>query len=141
MPSITARGGSAPKPPVQLRLHAISLSILAASGFLSAQKSQAQGADAPTVLPAITVTAQKREERIDQVPVSVDVLTGDELERSGVTELRQLGSLVPNLTITDYGSRAYRSHVAVRGLANSPATLDSLASLYVDGVPDRKSVV
>ena len=83
----------------------------------------------------IVVTAQKREQSINKVPMSITALSGTALIERGVTETAQLTKVVPgfNFTETPYATPVY----TIRGvgfqessLAGSPAV-----SVYVDEVP------
>src|SRR3970040_834378 len=66
----------------------------------------ASGADA-TTLGGVTVTARKREETIQDVPVAVTAFTADALDRLNIEDISDLDAQVPNLTI--YAARGSRS--------------------------------
>ncbi len=83
------------------------------------------GAD-PVVLPAITlrlapfeeavvVTATRFEEPLQQVPMSVSAVTGDDLERRAIGNLTELARWTPGLTVVDQGARGSNVIIA-RGL-------------------------
>ena len=55
------------------------------------------------VLEEITVTAQKREQNLSDVGISVTAFSGDQLKALGVTNTEQLDDQVPGLMVTDYG--------------------------------------
>ena len=83
----------------------------------------------------ITVTAQKRSERINDVPLSVTAATGLQLVKEGITSPSDLGRIVPGFTYTNsyFGAPIF----TIRGIgtydtffATSPAV-----SVYVDQVP------
>lgn len=84
----------------------------------------------------IVVTAQKREERLQDVPISVSVLGGDQLDSQtsgGVTEaLRGVAGV--SITSTPQGGA---TQLTIRGVAAGGATLagSSTAAYYVDSVP------
>ncbi len=84
----------------------------------------------------IVVTAQKRQERLQDVPISVAVLGGARLDaqsNGGVTEaLRNVAGL--SLTTTAQGGG---SQIAIRGVAANGATLagSSTSAFYIDSVP------
>ena len=56
------------------------------------------------VLEEITVTAQKREQDLSDVGISITALSGKQLKDLGLTNTTQLDEQVPGLMITDYGS-------------------------------------
>lgn len=51
----------------------------------------------------IVVTAEKREESINSVPIAISAFTGSDLQQLGVTDTRDLGKLVPGFTAADSG--------------------------------------
>src|SRR6202162_5044569 len=52
-------------------------------------------------LEEITVTAEKRSENVQDIPISISVLTADSLHDSGISSTDQLGMLIPSLVITN----------------------------------------
>ena len=46
------------------------------------------------------VTAQRREERLQDVPISVSAVTGQNIERAGITDTRQLTQVMPGLVFS-----------------------------------------
>jgi iron complex outermembrane recepter protein len=80
----------------------------------------------------IVVTAQKRLERLIDVPQSVSVLSGETLTRSGAAEFRDFADSIPGLTFTTTG--AGKTQISLRGVTigfdSSPTV-----GVYVDEVP------
>src|SRR5574340_194373 len=72
--------------------------VMPAGAWAQAAKKQAAGS--PVEIEEITVTAQKREERIQETPSPVTALTQAALERKGVTNVVDLGVSVPTVRIT-----------------------------------------
>ena len=123
-----------------------SLALCAASGLTLAlaTTAQAQVVDATpppaearegTTVTELVVTAQKREESIQDVPLSITAASGETLTELGVTDTSQLDKIVPGFTYTPsfYGTPIY----TIRGvgfldtsLAGSPTV-----TVYVDEVP------
>ena len=93
----------------------------------------------------IVVTAQKREQNIQDVPISMFATSGDELEAMGVSDISAIADLTPNVTmdnaITGAGSSAVTS-VYMRGIGQSDflVTTDPGVGLYLDGVYLSRSV-
>lgn len=82
----------------------------------------------------IVVTAQKREESINDVPISISAFSGDALKALGVTDTRDLGNLVPGFTATDSG---FNTPVyTLRGVGFNDATYTATATVgvYVDEI-------
>lgn len=87
------------------------------------------------VLEEITVTAQKREESIQDVGIAITAFTGDQLSQLGWTNAQQVTAMAPGVqTIQPNGEANYS--VAIRGVvANDFATnVESPVALYIDEV-------
>jgi len=99
-----------------------------------------QAADVPEQagggLQDIVVTAQRREERLQDVPVAVTALNGAELETRQITDVTALAANVPavTLTATPYGNNDLI--LAIRGVAPGGVlpNVDQAVGIYVDGV-------
>ena len=96
-------------------------SILAASNAAHAQDAAADAsvADLQGSVEEIIVTAQRREESIQDVPLSVQAFTGAALEQAGVDGALDLPRLVPNLNIAR-GTQTANVRVAIRGVGAYP---------------------
>jgi len=83
-----------------MKTRKISKNLLPAALFLSvSQVSMAQ-----LVLEEIVVTAQKREQALQDVPISVTAFSGDALDRLGIENEQQIASQTPNLIFRDEGT-------------------------------------
>lgn len=94
-------------------------------------------AQAPTAATAqtieeIVVTARKRDERIQDVPMAISAVSGDRLERSGGDNLRDIGSLFPGVSFND--SNGSGGEFSIRGLTSAGSGSDTSIGLYVDEV-------
>ncbi len=110
---------------------------------LGALQTQAQDTAAtPAVegeavtLDAIQVTARKREETLQEVPVAVTAFTAESLDKLNVRDIGDLDALVPNLTI--YAARGSSSTVTayLRGVGQSDPLwgVDPGVGIYLDDV-------
>lgn len=81
----------------------------------------------------IVVTAQRREERLQNVPIAVSAATADTLRSSGLTNTEQLMTLVPGLVVTKQrvSSAPYLRGVGTQNVAVGD---EPNVSTYVDGV-------
>ncbi|WP_262692839.1 TonB-dependent receptor [Kordiimonas aestuarii] len=95
-----------------------------------AQETVADTAD--FTLEEIVVTAQKREQRLIEVPMSITALGGTELEERGIDSIQDLSFAVPGLTMREDGPGSYQ--IFLRGIANAYGG-GSLVSVYQDEVP------
>jgi len=83
-------------------------------------------------LEEVVVTAQKREQNLQNVPISVAVETAASLRKRGITELAGLAVRTPNLFIEDGGAT---SNIAMRGLG-SPGieSIEPSVGIYIDNI-------
>lgn len=83
----------------------------------------------------IVVTATKREQTLQDVPIAVSVATGETLERAAVRDLKDLQSLVPSLRVTQLQSSANTNFI-IRGFGNGAnnAGIEPSVGVFVDGV-------
>ncbi len=107
-------------------------------GFIIAQPAYAAADEPPqtgdnATEGDIVVTAQRREERQRDVPISITAVTGDTLAQSGVVSTLDLAKIAPGLQLPLYGAFVLPS---IRGIsANATAVGDSPnVAVYVDGV-------
>ena len=86
-----------------LARQSVALVVLGALGIGAGRAQQAAG---PPVLTEIIVTAQKREENIQDVPVSVIAVSAQQLQDAGVKDIKNLQVLTPGVTVTSTTSGA-----------------------------------
>ena len=90
--------------------------ILAVTLIYSAPSVIAQTSQ---VLEEIVVTAQRREQSLQDVPISVSVLSGIEIETQNIKEAQDYLSLIPNVSFSEEGQRGERSiAISIRGINN-----------------------
>jgi len=105
---------------------------------LAAHQSQAQTVDTGDIaLEEVIVTAQRRAERLQSVPVSVNVTTGDTLQERGIATLQDLSESMPNLKIAT-GPASDQLHIRGTGSGFNPGFEQSVAT-FVDGVYRNRS--
>ncbi len=103
--------------------------------------SLATGAGAQTVADAgasaeIVVTARKRTESIQDVPLSIQAFSSEQLATSNIGDLADLAAFAPGLTLFENVDRGY-GQVFIRGMQNVPPVGDTsreLASIFIDGI-------
>ena len=119
--------------------------ILVASALTSAAEVDPPSAEigasveesAPDPEPAIfeseiTVTATKREATTQEIPVSIEVLTGERLTNLAVENVFEAAELVPNLTA---GFGPVSNFVTIRGIGSgSERSFEQAVAMFVDGV-------
>lgn len=84
-------------------------------------------------LEEVLVTAQRRSERLQDVPISLAVVTGETLQNRSIQTFEQLAPLVPNLTIAKSPAA---NLIILRGIGSSPGSpsLDQSVVMFVDGI-------
>jgi len=110
-----------PKPDALLSLLAAA-SLLAIDILLPALATEAE---------EITVTARRKSETLQEVPLAVTAIGSQQIENRGITQLSQIVALDPSIVI-DQGFSAEDVRIAVRGLTNSRGR--SNVAFLVDGV-------
>jgi len=113
----------------------ILLSTVCGLGFVTApafaQDAQPQ-ADAAEES-AIIVTARRQNERLQDVPASVAVLTTDTLQRTGAVKAEDFVKLTPGITIVTGTAEAGDTQINIRGI-NGARDAESSVALVVDGI-------
>ncbi len=96
-------------------------------------------------LEEVTVTAQRRSENIQNVPIAITAVTAEVLEAKGITDVSQLSALAPNVQL-DAGTPFSGSDTVlaayIRGIGQNDFAfnLDPGVGVYVDGVYLARSV-
>ncbi|MFV0276733.1 MAG: TonB-dependent receptor, partial [Parahaliea sp.] len=106
----------------------LALSLLAGSLAASALAQQAGP------LEEIIVTAQKRSESLEDVPISIAVMGGETINKTGVRQMRELAEFVPNLSFSSGNDT--NTAVRIRGVGTNTRNIgfDTRVGLYLDGV-------
>lgn len=101
----------------------------------AAPSPQAAPADGDNIA-EVVVTAQRREEKLQEVPVAVTALGAEQIENRGIQNVSDLSALAPGLQISKTPSNNTISQVTIRGLSQiNPAIYwDPAVGIYVDGV-------
>ncbi len=84
-----------------------------------------------TGIETVVVTAQKRSEDIAKVPLTVQAISGDALQREGIRDIKSALALVPGAAIsgeTSQGTQVYQ----LRGIATGDVNGDATVASYID---------
>ncbi|MDA0149567.1 TonB-dependent receptor [Vibrio sp. LaRot3] len=109
----------------------VRLTVLAIA-FGAAWPQMVSASDASDV-EVITVTASKMEENVLDIPVSVQVVSGEELEQKAIYSLEPFLKQLPNVAVSNnYGIFSSPNY---RGLATSAFAQESPITVFIDGVP------
>ena len=114
---------------------AIGLSILL--GASTVPFGQAAG----VALEEVIITAQKREENLQESPVAVTAFGIGDLEELGATDISQIADFTPNVTIPASIGYSSNPQINIRGAVTASNNLsrDSAAGIYLDGVAISKT--
>ena len=88
------------------------------------------------LLEKITVTARKREEPIQNVPLSVTHFSSEQIDALKVRDLESLSVSMPNVALDDIGTVGGIANFSIRGLGinSSIPSVDPTVGVFVDGV-------
>lgn len=88
--------------------------------------------EAPSTTGEIVVTAQRREQRLQDVPVSVAVTTGEEIANQGIRDLQDLAVRIPGVKL---GTNTQSDTLAIRGIGSGlNAGFEQAVGTFVDGL-------
>jgi iron complex outermembrane receptor protein len=131
--------------------------MIASSAVISAVSTGVAAADADATTPRaaapatdngleeITVTAEKRAENVQEVPIAITAFSEDSLRAKGITDLHGLNGLIPNVNLDQgapfSGSNSVLS-ASIRGIGQDDFAfnLDPGVGVYVDGVYFARTV-
>lgn len=84
----------------------------------------------------VVVTAQRFEQTIREVPVSIAAINGEQLENLGIDDLKDVTGQVPNLFINNFNGRSDTVRLFIRGIGQNDVSLtqDPSVALYIDNV-------
>ncbi|MGE4658900.1 MAG: TonB-dependent receptor, partial [Gammaproteobacteria bacterium] len=113
----------------------ISFVALAAVGFfglLGGQSASAQGVSA--LLEEVIVTARRREESLQDLPLSIAAISADQIEAQGILSIEDASDFVPNVTLTQ-SDRQNNTRIVIRGIGGGhPDPVFVFGSgMYIDG--------
>lgn len=115
-------------------------SRLARVAFLSLLASSFLATNAVAQIEEIVVTATKRSETLQEIPIAVSVTSADTIEKAQIVDLKDLQSVVPSLKINTLQSSANTNFI-IRGFgngANNPG-IEPSVGVFIDGVYRSRS--
>ncbi len=111
--------------------------LAATTALTAAMPATAQDAASDsTGLEEIVVTAQKREQNLQDVPIAVTAITGDSLETNRVTSVSDLSGLAPGVMVRTAAGGSQLPSFSIRGAVSYGVVpgSDKQVSMYIDGV-------
>jgi iron complex outermembrane receptor protein len=128
---------SSPRLAVRAAL-ALGVSCLAVAPASHAQGSQQTGLSRTGMLEEVTVTAQKREQRLQEVPISIAVVEGSVIADRSIENFEEFSAFIPNFSVVrSPGANA----IFMRGIGSGPGSpsLDQSVVMFIDGVYGGRS--
>lgn len=105
--------------------------LLAAAIALSLTAPAIAQDDSPA-LEEVMVTAQKRPQSLRDVPLSVNALSGEKIESSGITNIETMADYIPSFNMTQTG---IGTNIAIRGISSGVNQgFEQSAAQFIDGV-------
>jgi iron complex outermembrane receptor protein len=111
-------------------------SFAAVADDAAAPPAAVPAAGADDTLETVVVTAQKREQNLQDVPIAISAFTTDQLEQRGIDNVHDLNALAPGLQIEAAPSNSTISQISIRGntTINPAIYWDPAVGIYLDGV-------
>ncbi|TGY90507.1 TonB-dependent receptor [Marinicauda algicola] len=127
---------------MSLKTRLMTAAALGAAAFAApaaAQEAERDAAVAVAVTDVITVTAQKREQSLAEVPIALTALGEEQLEALGIGQFDELSDFVPGLEIQEQSPN--NPGFVIRGITSDSggATDEARVAVFQDGVPITKS--
>jgi len=115
---------------MRIKILLLSLSLLTIPSFTYSAEEES------SIFDEVVVTARKREESAQSVPIPISALDGDRLESRNITEIADITKLTPNLNFSAQGINSTVTNVFLRGIGQSnwSETQDPKIGIYIDGV-------
>jgi iron complex outermembrane recepter protein len=94
-----------------------------------------QEQESTLILEEVIVTAQKREQSLQDVPIAVSALSADDITNAEIRDIRSLQLLSPSINVTQ-SAAAYQTSISIRGIGTSGFNpgLEPSVGVFVDGV-------
>ena len=95
-------------------------------------------------LEEVVVTAQKREEGLQEVPIAVTAFTAEQFEKAHTVSLEGLQAAVPNVQIAHFANTPHNAVFSIRGaggIIEPDPYAGTTVSVVVDGIPQHFNMV
>jgi outer membrane receptor protein involved in Fe transport len=115
--------------------YAVGIALLGGAGTATAQTPSVE-----MKLDEVIVTAQRREEKLTEVPISIAAYGQEAMDRKGVTSIDDLARITPGITFARADTRnSGASNIAIRGIRSTVAT--STTGIYLDETPIQTRII
>jgi outer membrane receptor protein involved in Fe transport len=115
-----------------VKVHKHNLLALAVALHLATPALAQEAVNDGPVLDEILVTAQKRSQSLRDVPLSVNALSGEKIESSGITNIETMADYIPSFNMTQTG---IGTNIAIRGISSGVNQgFEQSAAQFIDGI-------
>jgi iron complex outermembrane receptor protein len=108
---------------------AMAMCVSGATSVYAADAAPAEEAAAAEGMAEVTVTAQRREESLSKVPVSVTALTQADIDTKGIKDISDVARFTPGINVDNSGT----NNISIRGIASSGGA--GTTGIYIDDTP------
>ena len=123
-------------------LYKSAIALAVAASFATSMTHAEATAGKALSLEEVLVTAEKREQSLQNTPISILAFSAEKLARFGVSDLGDISGLAPNVEITPFPISRSSLIVFMRGVGNndSQSTQDPAVGVYLDGIYMARSI-
>jgi iron complex outermembrane receptor protein len=116
--------------------------VVAAPQVIAAEAATPAATGGGTSVEEVVITARKREERLIDVPVSANAISGAALQRAGITDMTQVGNTIAQVSI-DKAPSGSGAIITIRGIGSSAVdgSIEQEVTVNIDGVPTSRGRV
>jgi iron complex outermembrane receptor protein len=108
---------------------ALAMCMSGATEAYAADVAPAEETAAPEGMAEVTVTAQRREETLSKVPVSVTAMTQADIDNKGIKDISDVARFTPGINVDNSGT----NNISIRGIASSGGA--GTTGIYIDDTP------
>jgi iron complex outermembrane receptor protein len=111
---------------------ALALALLS----MNAQAQQEESSSKPGQLETVVVTANKRVEKLESVPMAISVMSEQEIQRTNIREIEDVVAMMPSLTLNS-GTTAANNAIFMRGIGTVSVGIgvESDVAVIIDDIP------
>ncbi|MES2603433.1 MAG: TonB-dependent receptor [Pseudomonadota bacterium] len=118
---------------MKLKTRSLSTAVVTVVAGMSGLHTTAFAQSNEAALEEITVTALRREQNLQEVPISIVAITGEGLETRGITNLEKVSQGIPNVVITGGGGGTGGTSFRMRGIPNVGTYIDNVWQIGTAG--------
>lgn len=125
-----------------LALTVAAMWLLGAQAFGQETNAPIAGEQSANVIEEVLVTAQKREESLQDTPIAMTAFSSRDLERQHVNGVMDLFNKIPSVNLAPFVGTRMAPNLFIRGMGNlnAQSTKDMATGIYIDSVPVGRSV-